>query len=107
MLKWFLIIGLVISVTPAQSFAPALLHVKVKIVVAEENRKLIWTIVGQDYARSSELQLDGADTPATLFLPDYKNVPGGDYEVSAVVTDTIGNVLQRGRTQVRVIGMQQ
>lgn len=106
MLKWFLILGLVISVTPAQSFAPALLHVKVKIVVAEENRTLTWMIIGDNFAQSSQLQLNGDASGPTLFLPDYKNVPGGDYEISAVVTDTIGNVLQRGRTQVHVVGEQ-
>jgi len=57
---------------------------------------------GVEFYRSSEIQIDGEQAPKTfeLFLRD---VPGGEYEVYAVLTDTLGRQRAIARQATRVM----
>jgi len=103
MLKWALILGLTISVSPSVSFAPATLNAKV-LHINPEGRLLTYIIVGDDFAQSSVLELHGEKT---VFLPQWMSIPQGAYTVTATVTDAYGKVVQRDTTQVQVKGFEQ
>jgi hypothetical protein len=78
-----------LSVTPAQSFAPATVRVRARIEPRAENRRLALVADGPNFYRSSEFQLDGEHGPKTVELY-FSNLPGGDYEIYAVLSDSSG-----------------
>ena len=89
-----------IAVSPHHSFAPASLAVRVHIPPDVSNRMLEVVAESDNYYRSSQLQLDGVDTPATRLL-EFRDVPGGDYDVQAILTDKTGR--QRASVREHVI----
>lgn len=107
MLKWILILGLTLGVSPSISFAPSTLSVKVShINPIPEARLLVWSLVSDSFASESRWDLHGEDTPKTLFLPPWKDVPPGTYRATATIYDSVGNILQRAVTQVQVRGFE-
>ena len=80
---------LTLYVTPAQSFAPSFLMVRARIEPRAANRVLRIVADGEDYYRSSEIALDGEAAPRVIQMP-FRNVPGGRYDVYAVLTDGSG-----------------
>jgi hypothetical protein len=100
------ILGIILTVSPAMSFAPATLNVKVKVDPAPENRKLEWMLISDDpavQAQSSEWDLQGEKDAPTHFLPPWKNVPGGNYIAIATVKDSMGRILAQDRKTVKVM----
>jgi hypothetical protein len=91
---------LAIAVSPRQSLAPASLMVRVYITPDVANRALEVVADSEAYYRSSRIQLDGDGAPATS-LVEFRSLPGGDYEVRAVLIDSTGR--QRASTSERVI----
>jgi hypothetical protein len=79
-----------LAVTPAQSFAPANVWIRTRIEPHAENRMLTIITDGPAYYRSSEIQLDGEQAPRTMEVR-VSSLPGGDYEVYAVLTDSSGH----------------
>ena len=84
-----------LAVSPAQSFAPSNLRVRVRIEPNILNRKLAVIADSGDFYRSSEIQLDGDEAPKTITL-EFRGVPGGSYEVTSVVLDQIGSRARGG-----------
>ena len=77
--------ALSISETPAQSFEPAYVRVRIHVDKAPENRLLAWACDSGDGMRfSSEIQLDGENAQQT-FVIDRKDVTGGEYECVAAL----------------------
>lgn len=78
-----------LAVTPAHSFAPATVKIRARIEPSAENRVLAIVVDGADFYRSSEIPLDGDQAPRTVEL-QFTALPGGDYDVYAVLTDGVG-----------------
>ena len=93
-----------LAVNPAQSFAPARVRVRARIEPSAENRVLAIVADGPDFYRSSEIQLDGDQAPKTVELL-LSDLPGGEYEVYAVLIDAFGQQRARVHQPAKVISM--
>src|SRR5215475_15743569 len=82
--------SLKMSVSPAQSLAPAYLRVRVTVEPNAVNRTVAVVAESADYYRSSELPLEGEQGPRTLFF-EFRGVPSGDYQIRSVVGDARGH----------------
>jgi hypothetical protein len=78
-----------IAASPAFAFAPALLRVRVRVEPNAANRTLTITADSDGYYRSSLIALDG-DTSERTFFVEFKRVPAGQYQLSAVVRNGSG-----------------
>jgi hypothetical protein len=83
-----------LKVTPERSFAPASVLIRARIEPSPANRGLAIVADGENFYRSSEIQLEGEQSPKTFELA-LKNLPGGEYGVYAVLLDASGQ--ERGR----------
>ena len=90
------------KVSPAVAFAPANLTMRATILPDSRNRILQVIAESQDYYRSSEIQLDGERAPRTT-LVHFKSVPGGVYEVSAMLKGEGGKELAFARYDLTVV----
>lgn len=90
------------KVSPAVAFAPANLTMRATIVPDNRNRVLQIIAESDGYYRSSEIQLDGERAPRTT-LVHFKSVPGGVYEVSAMLKGEGGEELAFARHDVTVV----
>ena len=93
---------LAIRVSPAVSFAPAHLVVKTIIEAAHENRAVEIIAESETFYRSSEVELDGEHAPHTTMF-EFKSLPGGTYDVTAILRDVNGKTLRMATQQVDVI----
>jgi hypothetical protein len=93
-----------LSVTPAQSFAPATVLVRARIEPRADNRWLALVADGPNFYRSSEIQLNGDQAPKTVELR-FSNLPGGDYEIYAVLSDNTGRQRAVVHLPAKVIGL--
>src|SRR5258708_4237005 len=80
---------LTLAVSPAFAFAPATVRVRAQIEPSADNRRLTIVADGIELYRSSEIQIDGDKAPR-LFELWFQEMPGGEYEVSAILTDSAG-----------------
>jgi hypothetical protein len=80
------------KVSPAVAFAPADLTMRATIAPDSRNRMLQITAESGDDYRSSDIQLAGERAPRTT-LVYFRSVPGGVYQVSALLTDERGEEL--------------
>ena len=99
------LLALVLSATPMISFAPSTLRVKVQVPPESANRLLIITLDGEQFYRSSQVQLDGAEAPKTSWW-DIPHVPQGDYELTARVYNDTAKLVSSAHTTVIVKGIQ-
>jgi hypothetical protein len=90
------------AVSPVQSFAPSTLRVRVRLEPHDQNRKLTVIADSADFYRSSEVQLDGEQSPKTITI-EFRGVPGGSYQVSSVVLDQSGRMRASAIQDVNVI----
>ena len=93
---------LTIAVSPAFAFAPATVRVRARIEPNADNRRLTIVADGVALYRSSEIQIDGEQAPRTFEL-SFRDLPGGEYQVSAVLTDTAGRQRAIARQATRVM----
>jgi len=77
------------QVTPSVSRAPALLTVRVNVEAAADNRLLQVAAESPDFYRSSQIQIDGANTP-TVNVFEFRNLPSGVYQVTGVLVGVNG-----------------
>ena len=91
-----------LAVSPAQSFAPSNLNIRARVVPHADNRALTIVAESEDFYRSSEVLLEGDHAPAMITF-EFRGVPGGEYLVSAVLTDSVGRRRAIAEQQVRVI----
>jgi len=90
-----------IDVTPRISQAPA--QVRIPLVTPNaENRALRVVADSGDFFRSSLLTLDGADA-ALVNEMSFKNLPGGEYEVTVTLLDAEGHATTVDRRMITVM----
>jgi len=92
------------TVSPAHSFAPAVLRVRVSIEPSAANRSLEVIADGDQFYRSSEIQLEGDHSPATFNL-EMRDLPEGDYRVVGILKDGAGHERSLVSRDVRVLGL--
>jgi hypothetical protein len=90
------------KVSPAVAFAPANLTMRATVVPDSRNRMLQIIAESDDYYRSSEIQLDGERAPRTT-LVYFQSVPGGVYQVSALLKGESGEELAFAQYDVKVV----
>ena len=93
---------LTLSVSPRQSFAPANLFVRLGIEPNAANRSVEVVAESDQFYRSSLVSLEGDRGPKVIQL-QFRNLPGGTYEVHGRVTDDRGREVASARHQVNVI----
>ena len=94
---------LTMAVSPAQSFAPTTLTIRLHVESDEGNRALEVVADSGEYYRSSRIQLDGAEAPRTISL-EIRNLPGGNYDVRGALINNAGHERAAVHRQVTVLG---
>lgn len=90
-----------IEVTPRISQAPAQVRIRAIVTPSAENRGLRVIADSGEFFRSSYLPLDGADA-APITDTSFKNLPGGEYEVSVTLVDSQGHATYVDRRTIMV-----
>ena len=81
--------ALQMKVSPAVQRAPAMLTVRVMVEPSAENRVLQVVAESDTFYRSSEVEIDGANSsPLRVF--QFRGLPTGRYEVTGVLLGTQG-----------------
>jgi hypothetical protein len=76
-------------VSPRQALAPVNLRVSVRVEPNADNRVLTIVADSPEFYRSSQIPLEG-NRAAKTFTIEYPNVPGGQYEVTSVLFNSMG-----------------
>jgi hypothetical protein len=90
------------TVSPAQSFAPATLRIQVRLERDVDNRALEIAADSGDFYRSSVVELDGERAPRVVIV-EFRSVPGGHYEIRSALRDGVGHERACVRQQAIVI----
>ena len=90
-------------VSPVHAFAPATLTIRVHVEPDSDNRAFVVSAESGGYYRSSRIQLDGAEAPRTMSI-EMRNMPGGEYDVTAGLFDSVGHERAAIRTHIMVLG---
>ena len=90
-----------IEVSPRISQAPAEVRIRAIVMPSAENRGLRVVADSGDFFRSSYLPLDGADAPP-ITDTSFKNLPGGEYEVTVTLVDSQGHATNVDRRTIMV-----
>ena len=90
-----------IEVTPRISQAPAQVRIRAIVTPNAENRGLRVAADSGEFFRSSYLPLDGADA-APITDTSFKNLPGGEYEVTVTLVDSQGHATNVDRRTIMV-----
>jgi hypothetical protein len=80
------------------------LRVRVSIEPSAANRSLEVIADGDQFYRSSEIQLDGDHSPATFNL-EMRDLPEGDYRVVGILKDGAGHQRSLVYQDVKVLGL--
>lgn len=95
---------LTLRVTPSVSHAPAYVRVTTQVERDAANRRLEITADSAEFYRSSTINLEGEQAPRTTELT-LKNLPKGEYTISAVLVDNMGRKSQVSRTLLVISAM--
>jgi hypothetical protein len=90
-----------IEVSPRISNAPAQVRIRAIVPPNAANRGLRIVADSGDYFRSSYVALDG-DSAALITETSFKNLPGGEYDISVTLMDTQGHAASSDRRSVMV-----
>jgi hypothetical protein len=90
-----------IEVSPRISQAPAQVRIRAIVSPNAENRGLRVVADSGDFFRSSYLPLEGADA-APITETSFKNLPGGEYDVSVTLVDGQGQATNVERRTIMV-----
>jgi hypothetical protein len=91
-----------IAVSPTQSFAPSNVNVRARVAPHAENRILEVIAESEGFYRSSQISLEGERAPALLTF-EFRSLPSGEYQVSGILTDSLGHQRAVAKQQVRVL----
>jgi hypothetical protein len=91
-----------VAVSPLLSFAPSNVRVQVRLVPSDENRALEVVAESGEFYRSSQVQLEGATAPAAMLF-EFLDLPGGDYQVYGILTDSAGGQRAVAHQMLRVL----
>jgi len=94
---------LAMRVSPAFSYEPANLTIRLSIEPDSENRVIRVIAESEEFYRSSEIELDGDHAPRTSVF-QYRSVPAGDYEVRSVLLGARGQERGMVNQTVTVLG---
>jgi len=94
--------SLSMQVSPAMSFAPANLMIRAKVEPDAANREMEVIAQSDDFYRSSAIQLEGDRAPRTVTF-EFRSLPSGEYQVTAVVVGIDGQQRALARSRVNVI----
>jgi len=94
---------LTLAPLPAHAFAPAAVRIRARVEPNADNRVLTIVADGPDFYRRSDVPLDGEEAPRTFELW-FKDLPAGDYEVSAILTTTSDRPRVAARSSFSIIG---
>ena len=83
--------------------APATVSVIVAVEPGQQNRALLVEADGEDYYRSSEIELDG-DKEKRLHSIEFKSLPAGEYILRAQVRSKTG-IIGRAEAELVVTGI--
>jgi hypothetical protein len=89
-------------VSPAVAFAPADLFIRASIEPDADNRAMEVIADSGSFYRSSAIQLEG-DRAAKTNTFEFRSLPPGEYEVTAVVIGADGRRRAAARAHVNVI----
>src|SRR5258708_28876507 len=89
-------------VSPAISFAPANLVIRTSVEPDANNRGMEVDADSDGFYRSSAIQLDGDRAPKTRTF-EFRSLPPGEYEVTAVVIGGDGRRRALARAHVNVV----
>lgn len=91
-----------IRVSPNVAFAPANLTVLATLPADDDNRAVEVIAESQNFYSSSEIQLNGENSPRTTTV-EFRSVPVGLYSVRVVVKGTGGKEIASARTEVTIV----
>jgi hypothetical protein len=94
--------SLKMSVSPAQSLAPAYLRIRLTVEPNAVNRTVSVVAESDDYFRSSELPLEGENGPRTIFF-EFRGVPSGEYHIRGLVGDARGREVASVQQNINVL----
>ena len=89
-------------VSPAVAFAPANLVIRTVVAADKTNRAMEIIAESTHFYRSSETQLNGDRAPRTTMF-EFRSLPGGEYQVRAILKGQGGEQLAEVQTRVNVI----
>jgi hypothetical protein len=92
-----------LRVSPAMSFAPANLVIRTRIEPNADNRAVEVVADSEEFYRSSAIQLEGDHAPKTATF-EFRGLPPGAYEVTAVVIGADGERRALARSHANVVG---
>jgi hypothetical protein len=92
-----------IEVSPRISIEPAMVRIRAIVTPDASNRALLIVAESSSYYRSSMVPLDGANA-AAITETMFKNLPGGEYDVTVVLVEA-GGRRTRDRRRVMVTTM--
>jgi hypothetical protein len=90
------------QVSPAMSFAPANLVIQTRLEPDADNRVMEVIAESDDFYRSSAIQLDGDRAPRSVRI-EFRSLPPGEYQVTAVAIGSDGQRRAVARSQVNVM----
>jgi hypothetical protein len=93
---------LTLALSSAHAFAPATVRIRARVEPNADNRVLTIVADGPDFYRRSDVPLDGEEAPRTFELW-FKDLPAGDYEVSAILTTTSDSRRVTARSSMSVL----
>jgi hypothetical protein len=77
-------------------------RISARIDPNEDNRLLAVAADAEEFYRSSEIQLNGAEAPKTIELR-FPSLPAGDYEIAAALIDSSGHPRAVVRQTARIL----
>jgi uncharacterized protein (DUF2141 family) len=92
-----------LHISPSVSTAPATFKVRATVPPDADNRAITFSADSESFFRSSEVQLDGDKAPRTILM-EFRDLPAGTYEVSAVLNGAGGKQLAGAHSTVVVTG---
>jgi hypothetical protein len=90
------------QVSPAMSFAPSNLVIRTSLEPDADNRVMEVIAESSEFYRSSSIPLEGDRAPRTVTF-EFRSLPPGEYDVTAVVIGTGGQQRALARSRVRVM----
>ena len=91
-----------LHVTPWVALAPADLRVRATVEANKDNRSIEIIAESDSFYRSSEVDLEGEFAPRTTLI-QFRSLPGGEYNVRAIVKGVNGHPLAVTQQIVRVV----
>ena len=88
---------LTLQVSPTISPAPGVISVRATVEPSDDNLSLQIVAQSAEFIRSSSVDIDGSHTPR-LNVFEYRNLPSGVYDVSAILVGTRGTRAMATRT---------